>query len=85
MKIISTPDYSDWVQELDCLFCNTKVEIGIKDVKHKKVKTWYQGYDDGYYAQVDTYYVDCPVCKKDITVHTGNVPRLIQENLRNSK
>lgn len=87
MKILSTPDYSDWKQELQCYFCSTKVEINIKDLKYKVTKTWYQDYHDGggYYANVDTYYVGCPVCKKDINVHTGNIPRLIQENLKNAK
>lgn len=86
MKIISTPDYSTWKQELQCDFCSTKIEIEIKDVKYKAVKTWYEDYyDGGYYANVDTFYVGCPICKKDVNVQTGNVPRLIQENLKSAK
>lgn len=84
MKIISTPDYSDWKKECSCYLCSTKLEVNLADVKYKVTKKWYQDYYDsgGYYSNVDTYFVTCPTCESDIDIHTGDIPLYIQKKMK---
>ncbi len=84
MKIISAPDFSDWIKECSCDLCSTRLEITLADVKYKVTKKWYQDYHNngGYYANVDTYYVMCPTCESVIDVHTGDIPLLIQKRMK---
>lgn len=88
MKIISKPDYTAWTYKFTCWTCKSELQADHNDLKYRTVKQWYGGrdFDEGYEADVDYYYVVCPVCSKEtglIPNEKGvNISYLLQEKVK---
>jgi hypothetical protein len=84
MKVVSSPDITGWKQTCKCFVCSSELEVGADDLRHRIEKKWYSGrdFDDGYYSDYDYWYVDCPMCKKQVAVREGDIPYLLKEKVR---
>lgn len=84
MKVISSPDLSTWKYQCTCGICTSKLEANADDLLYKMDKQWYSDSmgDGGYYADVEIFYVNCPVCDKTVNVHPGDIPYLLKEKTK---
>lgn len=86
MKVLSSPDISNWKSTCSCYQCSSKMEIDGNDLQYKKTQK--SSYDDRwgenstYTAEV--YYVVCPMCQKEIEINTVSekMPFLLLQKIR---
>ena len=67
MKIISTPDVSNWSYKCTCRDCESVLEIEAKDLK----------YNCGQQGDSDWYTTNCIVCGQMITIIESKLPKLV--------
>ena len=67
MKIISTPDMSNWSYKYTCKDCESVLEIEAQDLK----------YHCGQQGDSDWYTTKCIVCGQVITIADSKLPKLV--------
>jgi hypothetical protein len=84
VKILYQPDITVWTYKCTCGVCTSKLEASYEDLRYRIDRKYYGGGygDEGYYANTDHFYVNCPICTKEVTVHAGDIPYLLKEHAK---
>lgn len=77
MKIISTPDISNWCVKCTCGQCTTVFEADAGDVRYTP-STGGNARD----YQPSWFYVECPVCMKQLAIDETDVPHMVQKQAK---
>lgn len=87
MKVISSPDITNWKSTCKCNTCSSELEIGPDDLLHKVERKYHSGDwpDQGWSEDYDYYYVLCPMCGKEVGAKTNDIPYLLKDKVQKRK
>jgi hypothetical protein len=78
MKVISTPDVSNFKLNIKCPTCKSELEVIDDDIY----------IEHGYYLdyfEIEGFLINCAVCSHSILLNDNVVPFFIKESIRNRK
>lgn len=86
MKVLSSPDISNWKSTCSCYQCSSKMEIDSNDLQYKKTKksSWDERWGESSTYMADVYYVVCPMCQNELEINiiSEKIPFLLLQKVR---
>lgn len=80
MKVLKKVDYTDWRHKLMCSRCTSELEVEPSDVQaqYHECDNDPRSYSPAYY----TYHIICAVCKTQLSILSGEIPKAMQHFLQ---